>query len=117
MLTAQDIDDTLPALLMERLIMQLGSDSFDLFADEEGVSIATDEWTLRFEKNGIAWLAIDAEPDEPDQLRSAWQQVVGAPAWKVLTEVNRESGDMLAMRLDASGDHLSIDIAMTLRQR
>ncbi len=116
-MTVCDDDDTLPRLLEKKLNAEHGDGFVDFLTDDDGVSIAADEWTLRFENERIAWLAIDAEPDDPDLLRTTWRQVVGEPAEQLLSEINRETDDALAARLEASGDLLSIDMARVLRQR
>jgi len=108
-------NDVLPEQLEERLAEALGIEAIDRFAEGEGVSVATDEWTLHFAADGGIWLAIDLEPDDASQLRAAWRSALGPEVEQILAEINQLGAGALVSRLTQSPDPLSNDLAEALR--
>jgi hypothetical protein len=108
----EELSDALSAVLEE--------DAYDLSLNEDDgtVELATDEWTLVLEAwpAGIAYLAMDDEPDtsDPGELQALMTNLIG-PALRPLTALNTASEGQLAAALTRTADPLSNTLAGLLK--
>lgn len=110
----------LRAALASALGEALEADAFDLVEDAAGsLDVMTDDWTLRVEgwSGGIAFVTIDDEPADTDELRQARQAAMPVAVEHALATADRELDGALAAALRASQDPLSLDLARALTQR
>lgn len=108
----EELSDTLAAVLED--------DAYDLALNEDDgtIELATDDWTLVLESwpAGIAYLALDDEPDtdDPERLRAEMTELIG-PALRPLATLNASSEGQLAAALTRTRDPLSNALAGLLR--
>lgn len=101
----------------ERLSAVLSPADFDVTVEDgQAIEIATDDWTLRIEgwPDGIGWLAIDDEPDDPTAYGQARRSVMSEAVERALADVDRLLGGAIVRSLLASGDPFSHDFAHAL---
>lgn len=98
------------------LLGALGDDSIDLLPDDQGTTIAADDWSLRIEESPVmvAWLAIDNEPDVEMEYGPAIREALSAPGEVALAEADTELRGELCRLLNASGDRFSAALARRL---
>jgi hypothetical protein len=109
--------DQLAAAFSAALRTVLDPDEFDVTPGAPGeLDVATDDWTLHVEgwPNGVAWLAIDDEPDDPAGYAAARRQVMSEGVERALAEADRAVGGALARALRASGDPFTTQFAIAL---
>jgi hypothetical protein len=105
--------------LNDRFANTLDEDAYDISLSEDDgtIEVATDDWTLVIESwpAGIAYLALDDEPDttDPDQLRTAMARLIGAAAGP-LTAANNAADGLLIAALIRTRDPLSNALAGVL---
>ena len=107
-------------IILEDLLEVLGESDVDGVPDPEGgaIDISTDHWTLHLEgwPDGVAWLAIDSEPDNPASFEAARRAVLPLEVEWALAEADARLDGALARALIASGDPFSIDFARALEK-
>jgi hypothetical protein len=109
--------DRLAAALDAALRTVLDPDEFDVTPGAPGeLDVSTDDWTLHVEQwpNGVAWLAIDDEPDEPSGYTAARRRVMSGEVERALAEADRAMGGRLTRALQASGDSFTMGLANAL---
>jgi hypothetical protein len=93
----------------------LDADAFDVIIGEAGpfADIATDSWTLRIEGSPVttAWLSIDEEPEDQEQLAAARRSAMPLSTDRALANADQRLGGAFHQALTASGDPLSLDLA------
>jgi hypothetical protein len=97
-------------ILTAALRTVLEPDDFDVTPGALGeLDVATDDWSLHIEgwPDGVAFLAIDDEPDDPAQYTAARRAVMPAEVEQALAAADREVGGALSRALAASGDPFS----------
>lgn len=101
------------ASIEEALTEALGMTEFDILRDDQGVTVAGDEWSLRLESEPalMAWLAIDSEPDNPSEFRKAILTAFTELGLDALGVANRGCDGQIAHLLDSSGDPISVVLA------
>jgi hypothetical protein len=103
-------------IVAEALRDVLGADEFDVIPGPIGtfVDIAADEWTLQIEGSPVAmaWLSLEDEPEQPHELPAARRAVMSIAVDNALAEADKQLGGALVTALRASGDPLSLDLAM-----
>lgn len=109
----------MPSASMPRLEEQLrgilepvlASEDFDIVIDETASSleVITDDWTLHFENwtGGIAWLALDNEPESPAEYPAAIDSALGHRVMTALWTSNPAFLVSLCTALRAAADPLS----------
>ncbi|MCC6944724.1 MAG: hypothetical protein IT335_09105 [Thermomicrobiales bacterium] len=109
---AQEVVDALSDALRE----VLGADGFDLLPDDQGMTIAADDWSLRIESDpqAVAWLAVDDEPDDASRYEEAIRETVGAGALGALSRANAAAGHALTALLTAANDPFGLALALML---
>lgn len=92
---------------------ELGEDACDLLADENGTTIAADEWSLRLESRPtpMAWLALDDEPEDIAACGKAIQDVLGDAGMQALVHADVATAGNVQELLRSSGDGLSLELA------
>jgi hypothetical protein len=107
-------------LLTAELGGVLAAEDFDVTAGpaEGELAVDADDWTLHLEGRpaGIAWLAIDDEPDSPADYRTARRAVMDETVERALAAVDRQAGGALTRALIASGDPFTRDFAAALAE-
>jgi hypothetical protein len=109
--------DHLAAALTAALRTVLDPDEFDLAPGAAGeLDLSTDDWTLHVENwpAGVAWLAIDDEPDDPSGYAAARRHVMNEEVERALAEADRAVGGTLTRALQASGDPFTVDFSAAL---
>jgi len=112
--------DELIEELNDRFANALDDDAYDITLNEDDgtIEVATDDWTLVIESwpAGIAYLALDDEPDttDPDELRTEMARLIG-PAVGPLAAVNNAADGLLVAALTRTRDPLSIALAAVLQ--
>ncbi|MBX3071423.1 MAG: hypothetical protein KF883_13040 [Thermomicrobiales bacterium] len=108
----QEVVDALSDALRE----VLGADGFDLLPDDQGMTIAADDWSLRIESGprAVAWLAVDDEPDDASMFQEAIREIVGAGALGALWRANAAAGHALTALLTAANDPFGLALAAML---
>ena len=118
-MTAFAVSDVVAALRTE-----LGSaeseDEFDLTVNDEtgAIECATDDWTLLIEgvpESPMAWMAIENEPEEPEQYPRARRAVLRSVEEQALRRVDATLDGLLIRALQASGDPFSQHLASALQ--
>ncbi len=105
--------------LNDRFANALEEDAYDISLNEDDgtIEVATDDWTLVIESwpAGIAYLALDDEPDtaDPDALHAELTRMIG-PARGPLTAVNASADGLLVAALIRARDPLSSGLAHVL---
>jgi hypothetical protein len=92
-------------------------DEFDITQGVPGeLDVSTDDWTLHIDQSpsGVAWLAIDDEPDDPSAYTAARRQVMSEEVERALSEADRAVGGALTRALEASDDPFSAHFATAL---
>lgn len=113
-----DADDLIEELNVA-LAAVLEDDAYDLTLNEDDgtIELATDDWTLVLEAwpAGIAYLALDDEPDtsDPNELRARMIELIG-PALRPLVNVNTSADGQVAAALTRTRDPLSNALAALL---
>ena len=79
-----------------------------------GVDLSGDDWTWHLE-DGLSYLAIDDEPDDPTGYAAAIERNLTAPVLDALRAIDQATLIVLAELLAASGDPLSLAFAELLR--
>ncbi len=88
----------------------LDPDDFDVVFDSDGeLNVSTDDWTLHFEgwPSGPAWLAIDDEPEDPEQFAAALSGAMGEKIIRTLRQVDVVVSGRLTRALVAGSDQFS----------
>ncbi len=86
-------------------------------AEQDAAEVQADDWTLHVEGWPVheAWIAIDAEPESPELLRTALESALGEADIRALTDLDEAvSGDM-SRALTESGDELSMALAAIIQ--
>jgi hypothetical protein len=103
--------------LRTALLTVMDADDFDVTLGEAGdLDVSTDDWTLRIEgwPSGVAWLAIDEEPDDPAQYATARRAVMSEAVEQALAARDIDLGGELTRALAASGDPFTLDFVAAL---
>ena len=116
-MSEQEIIRDLAEDLAGELIDRLGATEIDIENDATGVSIASDEWTMRLEFAGSAWVAIDREPEDVSQFTAARLQSLGNEVEQLLREINGQREGLLVRLLLKSRDPFSINLAQSLERK
>jgi hypothetical protein len=109
--------DRLAAALDAALRSVLDPEEFDITRGGAGeLDLSTDDWTLHVEgwPDGVAWLAIDDEPDDPAHYGTARRAVMSEAVERALAEADRAVDGALVRALMASGDPFSTEFASAL---
>jgi hypothetical protein len=109
--------DRLTVALDAALRAVLHPEEFDVTRGAAGdLDVSTDDWTLHVEgwPDGVAWLAIDDEPDDPADFVSARRAVMSEAVERALAAADRAVGGALTRALDASGDAFTLSFADAL---
>jgi hypothetical protein len=115
--TAADIVE----LLRREMLVKSRPIEFDLtVANETGeIQLATDDWTLGIENlatSPSAWIAIDGEPDHPNEYERAREDSFRPHEIAALRRANLAIDGVLADWLNASQDPFSAYMASVLAQ-
>lgn len=109
------------AALRRALAAGESEDEFDITVNDEtgAIECATDDWTLLID--GVpeaprAWLAIDNEPDDPEQYPRARRAVMRSAEEQALRQADAELNGLLSQALTASEDPFSAHVAGVVRQ-
>ncbi|CAN5747883.1 hypothetical protein BH23CHL4_BH23CHL4_19250 [soil metagenome] len=92
----------------------MGEDSFEIVPDGQSraLYVSADDWTVNIEwERGIAWLAVDDEPDDAagyERARRALMSEAVEDAWRA---IDNELAGFLVDALQRSGDAFSIAFA------
>ena len=102
----QHVDDGLVDLVPDET--DDGQDKFE---------VQSDDWTLVVEGWPLtsAWLAIENDPDAPEQLRPALEATFSDPDLEALTALDEALGGDLVTMLTESQDDLSMALAAMVR--
>jgi hypothetical protein len=96
------------------LLTVMHDDDFDVAAGEDGaLDISTDHWTVHLE-DGIGFLAIDDEPEEPAQFAAARRKAITERVERALAFADRELDGAISTALAASGDPFTLDFVAAL---
>jgi hypothetical protein len=107
------------AVLRESISARLKPIEFDLTIDDATgeIQLITDGWTIGIEdvpEQPSAWLAIDAEPEHPNEFANALRDAFRPHELEALRTANATLNGLLAQALRASNDPLSTFFADTL---
>lgn len=105
--------------LRTALLTAMEADDFDVTPGTAGdLDVSTDDWTLRIEgwPSGVAWLAIDEEPDDPAQYGTARRAVMSEAVEQALAALDIELGGELTRALASSSDPFTLDFVAALEQ-
>lgn len=105
--------------VFDRLRAFLGPEEVDLIEEPGGsLTVTTDEWSLQFDVMPVsrAWLAIDAEPEDPAQLDAARREVMPEAVEELLSQVDRDFEGGLVALLHASRDVFTEALASVLER-
>ncbi len=119
-MTTFTVSDVVAALRAE-LAAGEPEDEFDITIDDEtgAIECATDDWTLLIEgvpETPVAWMAIENEPEEPEQYPRARRAVIRSVEEQALRRVDTTLAGMLTQALEASGDPFSQHVAAALTE-
>jgi hypothetical protein len=105
-------------IILQELLRVLNADDVDAFPGPTGneIDISTDTWTLHLEgwSDGIAWLALDSEPDDPAEFELVRRKALSQKVEGALVAANGRLDGQLARALLVSGDPFSEDLARAL---
>lgn len=118
-MTAYEVSDVVAALRTE-LTAGEPDDEFDIRINDDtgAIECATDDWTLLIEgvpESPVAWMAIEDEPEEPEQYPRARRAVLRSVEEQALRRVDRTLDGLLTRALEASGDPFSQHLSSVLR--
>ena len=118
-MTAYEVSDVVAALRSE-LSAGESADEFDITVNDEtgAIECATDDWTLLIEgvpESPVAWMAIEDEPEDPDQYPRARRAVLRSVEEQALRRVDAALEGLLSRALEASDDPFSQHLATALR--
>jgi hypothetical protein len=105
--------DRLAAALNAALGSVLDTEEFDITPGASGeLDVSTDDWTLHLEgwPNGVAWLAIDDEPDDAAHYTAARRKLMSDAVERALAEADRAVEGALTRALAASGDPFTAEL-------
>jgi hypothetical protein len=107
------------AILRESMRARLKPIEFDLTIDDETgeIQLITDAWTIGIEgvpEQPSAWLAIDAEPEHPNEFANALRDAFRPHELDALRTADAALNGLLTQALNASNDPLSTFFANTL---
>jgi hypothetical protein len=107
------------AVLRESIGARLKPIEFDLTIDDETgeIQLITDAWTIGIEdvlEQPSAWLAIDAEPEHPNEFANALRDAFRPHELEALRTADTALNGLLIQALNASNDPLSTFFANTL---
>jgi hypothetical protein len=107
------------AVLRESIGARLKPIEFDLTIDDETgeIQLITDAWTIGIEdvlEQPSAWLAIDAEPEHPNEFANALRDAFRPHELDALRTADTALNGLLIQALNASNDPLSTFFANTL---
>ena len=109
--------DELEAALDAALRSVIDPEEFDIVRSPAGeLEVSTDDWTLHVEvwPDGLAWLAIDDEPEDPARYTPVRRQVMSEAVDRALAEADRAVNGALTRALAASGDPFSLDFSAAI---
>jgi hypothetical protein len=116
--------DSLPVRMMNAisgaLKPVLGEGGFDAGIDgrARAMEVSTDDWTVYIEwERGVAWLAIDDEPDDPGKYEQARRAVMSEAEEEAWRRINDEIDGFLIDALTRTGDPFSIAFAAAISDR
>ena len=107
--------------LFERIITPLyGEDEFGVVSDA-GLGVVeamTDDWTLYVEcrPKGLAWLALDVEPESAAEARTLRTEVMGPNVVRALSDVDLLLDGALSAALAATDDLLSTELVAAMAE-
>jgi hypothetical protein len=107
------------AVLRESIGARLKPIEFDLTIDDETgeIQLITDAWTIGIEdvlEQPSAWLAIDAEPEHPNEFANALRDAFRPHELEALRTADSALNGLLTQALRASNDPLSTFFANIL---
>jgi hypothetical protein len=107
------------AVLRESIGARLKPIEFDLTIDDETgeIQLITDAWTIGIEdvlEQPSAWLAIDAEPEHPNEIANALRDAFRPHELEALRTADSALNGLLTQALRASNDPLSTFFANIL---
>jgi hypothetical protein len=107
------------AVLRESIGARLKPIEFDLTIDDETgeIQLITDGWTIGIEDvpgQPSAWLAIDAEPEHPNEFANALRDAFRPHELEALRTADESLHGLLSQALKSSNDPLSTYFADTL---
>lgn len=114
--------DVAVALLMLKQILAplFAEDEVDFVANENTneLEVMTDDWTLHVDcrPNGLAWLALDTEPESAEEARALRDEVMGRDVVHGLVEIDGRLDGALSVALAASDDLLSTDLVAAMAE-
>ncbi|CAN5814110.1 hypothetical protein BH20CHL4_BH20CHL4_04220 [soil metagenome] len=92
----------------------MGEDSFEIVPDGQSraLYVSADDWTVNIEwERGIAWLAVDDEPDDAAGYERARRAVMSEAVEDAWRAIDNELAGFLVDALQRSGDAFSIAFA------
>lgn len=86
-------------------------------AGQDACEVQADDWTLFIEGWPVhqAWIALDAEPESPESLRTSLEGTLGEDDILALTRLDRALSHDVSRALTESGDDVSIALASMLQ--
>jgi hypothetical protein len=106
----------LTATIERALVSVLDVEDFELTEsfDGKGIDVSGDDWTWHVE-DGLSYLAIDDEPDDPSAFPSAIEKNLTGPVIAALQAIDPATRIVLCDLLAASGDPISLAFVDLLR--
>jgi len=85
-------------------------------AEQDACEVQADDWTLFIEGWPVhnAWIALDADPESVEAIRTSLEAALGERDISALTELNRALSGDVSRALSESGDELSVALASLL---
>ena len=85
-------------------------------AEQDACEVQADDWTLFIEGWPVhnAWIALDADPESVEAIRTSLEAALGERDISALTELNRALSGDVSRALAESGDELSVALASML---
>jgi hypothetical protein len=82
-------------------------------AEQDACEVQSDDWTLFIEGWPVsqAWIALDADPASPEELRSTLESALSEEDIAALTELDEALAGDVTRALAESGDELSVALA------
>lgn len=86
-------------------------------AEQDACEVQADDWTLFIEGWPVhqAWIALDAEPESPESLRTSLEGTLGEDDILALTRLDQALSHDVSRALTESGDDVSIALASMLQ--